>query len=91
MNTAKYCQSCSMPLDNEEILGTERNGSKNEEYCKYCYVNGSFINPDMKIDDMRVIVRTQMEKRNIPSNVIEMAVNILPQLKRWKIKGPVAF
>jgi len=32
----KFCQSCGMPL-NPEVLGTEKDGSKNEEYCTYCY------------------------------------------------------
>ncbi|HET6990765.1 MAG TPA: zinc ribbon domain-containing protein [Bacteroidia bacterium] len=62
MNTRKSCQSCSMPLDNKELLGTEKDGSPSNEYCKYCYVNGAFVNPDMKLDEMKVIVRTQLEK-----------------------------
>ncbi|MBS7391063.1 MAG: hypothetical protein KIG51_03075, partial [Fibrobacter sp.] len=28
----RFCQSCGMPLTNE-ILGTNADGSKNEEYC----------------------------------------------------------
>ena len=37
----KFCQSCGMPL-NPEVLGTEKDGSKNEEYCTYCYADGHF-------------------------------------------------
>ncbi len=37
----KFCQSCGMPLT-EEILGTNTDGSKNEEYCMYCYKDGAF-------------------------------------------------
>ena len=32
----KFCQSCGMPLT-EEVLGTNADGSKNEDYCMYCY------------------------------------------------------
>lgn len=32
----KFCQSCGMPLTNE-ILGTNSDGSPNEEYGIYCY------------------------------------------------------
>ena len=32
----KFCQSCGMPL-NDQVLGTNDDGSKNEEYCMYCY------------------------------------------------------
>ena len=28
----KFCQSCGMPLT-QEILGTNADGSKNEDYC----------------------------------------------------------
>ena len=38
----KFCQSCGMPLTNE-ILGTNADGSKNEDYCIYCYKDGKFI------------------------------------------------
>ena len=37
----KFCQSCGMPLTNE-ILGTNADGSKNEDYCNYCYKDGKF-------------------------------------------------
>ena len=80
-----------MPLDKEEMLGTEKDGSKSHEYCKYCYVNGSFVNPNMKLDQMTEIVKMQMSKMNIPADVISKAVNILPQLKRWIGKTPVVF
>ena len=37
----KFCQSCGMPLTNE-VLGTNADGSKNEDYCIYCYKDGKF-------------------------------------------------
>ena len=37
----KFCQSCGMPLT-DEVLGTNADGSKNEEYCMYCYKDGKF-------------------------------------------------
>ena len=39
--TMKFCQSCGMPLT-DEVLGTNADGSKNEEYCMYCYKDGKF-------------------------------------------------
>ena len=38
----KFCQSCGMPL-NEHVLGTNSDGSKNEDYCMYCYKDGKFL------------------------------------------------
>jgi len=84
MEEQSFCQSCSMPLDNPELMGTEKDGSKNHEYCKYCYQNGAFVNPDISLKDMTSLVIEQMEKRKIDSKFIDMAVSILPNLKRWR-------
>ena len=35
----KFCQSCGMPLT-DQLLGTNADGSKNEDYCIYCYKDG---------------------------------------------------
>ena len=46
----KFCQSCGMPLT-DEVFGTNANGSKNEEYCMYCYKDGKFTQ-DCTMDEM---------------------------------------
>ncbi|MBR6920026.1 MAG: zinc ribbon domain-containing protein, partial [Bacteroidales bacterium] len=46
----KFCQSCGMPLT-EEMLGTNADGSKNGDYCSYCYKDGAFTN-DCTMDEM---------------------------------------
>ncbi len=46
----KFCQSCGMPLT-EGVLGTNVDGSKNEEYCMYCYREGKFLQ-DCTMDEM---------------------------------------
>lgn len=84
MENKAICQSCGMPLDNEEIKGTEKNGLKNNEYCKYCYQNGVFKNPKINLADMQNNVKNQMKKLELHENAIQKAVNILPSLKRWK-------
>lgn len=84
METDFFCQSCSMPLDNPELLGTEKDGSKSQEYCKYCYQQGAFTKPEMTLKEMISQVITQMEKMKIDSRAIDMAVSSLPNLKRWK-------
>ena len=38
----KFCQSCGMPITSEEQFGRNADGSKNEEYCSYCYRDGAF-------------------------------------------------
>lgn len=83
MNITQYCQSCGMPLNNEELKGIERNGLKNNEYCKYCYENNEFKNPEINLEEMQFKVKNKMEKMNQPQYLIQKAVNILPTLKRW--------
>ena len=84
MENKTFCQSCSMPLDKPELLGTEKDGSKSHEYCLYCYQDGAFINPNMTLPEMKTLVKEQMEKMKIDTGIIDMAVNSLPNLKRWR-------
>ncbi len=75
-----------MPLNNEEVKGTERNGLKNDEYCKYCYENNDFKNTEINLEEMQIKVKNKMEKMNQPNYLIQKAINILPTLKRWNNK-----
>ena len=38
-----FCQCCGMPLE-DSIISKESNGELNEEYCKWCYSGGQFVN-----------------------------------------------
>ena len=84
MEPKLFCQSCTMPIDNLADRGTERDGSKSSEYCKYCYQNGAMVNPGMTLEEMKALVITQMKKMNLPPAIIEASVKSLPYLKRWR-------
>lgn len=84
MENKILCQSCGMPLDTEALKGTEKNGLKSNDYCKYCYEDGAFKDPNMNLDDMKNNVKKQMKKLELHEHAIQKAVNILPALKRWK-------
>ena len=85
-----FCQSCTMPIDNPADRGTEKDGSKNSEYCKYCYQNGALIEPDMDLEKMKSIVTTQMQKMNLLKDIIQKSLNSLPYLKRWQNKSIIS-
>ena len=36
------CQCCGMPLNEDSIISREKDGSYNEDYCKWCYAEGEF-------------------------------------------------
>lgn len=81
----QFCQSCGMPL-NQDVLGTNEDGTKNEMYCTYCYDKGSFKD-QMSVVDMATICAKFMkeEKPDVDLNVLEKEnLAFLKTLKRWK-------
>jgi hypothetical protein len=82
----KYCQSCGMPMgETDENYGTEADGTKSKDYCKYCYENGEFtFNGSM--EEMIEICVPHMASAN-PDMTEDKARNIMkewfPTLKRW--------
>lgn len=84
MKNTAICQSCGMPLDTEEVKGTEKNGTKSEDYCKYCYGDGAFKDPKMTFDEMQNNVKIQMENMGLEDDTILNTIDMLSGLKRWK-------
>ncbi len=85
----KFCQSCGMPLTNE-ILGTNADGSKNEDYCIYCYKDGKFIQ-DCTMDEMIAHCAQFVDEVNkgLPQPItkeeyIGQMKMYFPHLKRWR-------
>ena len=65
MKNTSLCQSCGLPLTNEEVKGTEQSGLKSDDYCNYCYEDSSFKKPEMALEDMKETVKNHMEKKII--------------------------
>lgn len=84
MNPQLVCQSCTMPIDDTADRGTEKNGSKSSEYCKYCYQNGAFVNPGMTLENMQQLITEKMQELDLPVAVSQKSLQLLPQLKRWR-------
>ena len=87
MEDMKICQSCGMPMNEEGLFGKEADGSKNEDYCVYCYPEGSFTDPDETLDGMINTCVPFMVEGN--PNLTEEDARaqlqaFLPTLKRWK-------
>ena len=43
------CQSCGLPLADPADCGTEADGSASQEYCQFCYQQGSFTAPNLAL------------------------------------------
>lgn len=79
------CQSCGMPLENEEIFGKNADGTPNEEYCIYCYPNGAFNKPDETLEEMIATCIPFMQKEGFSEEDARKHLEAtLKNLKRWK-------
>lgn len=79
------CQSCGMPLHEEKNWGTKEDNSKTDEYCKFCFESGSFINPNLTMHEV-IEKSVQMSRKLwVPEDKArEIASNTIPNLKRWR-------
>ena len=81
----KVCQCCAMPLT-DEMLGTNADGSTNDEYCKYCYQDGKVLF-EGTMEEMIEICVPHMVKANPSMNeetARNMMAEVLPTLKHWQ-------
>ena len=88
----KLCQSCGMPLVDGNI-GTNSDGSKNEDYCCHCYQNGVFLQ-DFNMNQMIEFCTQFTDQINketgwnlTPQQAKVQMQQLFPTLKRWKQKG----
>lgn len=85
MNESTICQSCGMPLNDPNLLGSELNGSQSNEYCKYCYEDGAFTQPNLTIEGMKEICLPFMKESGMKEEEAKTILNnLLPNLKRWR-------
>lgn len=80
------CQSCGMPMSKESEFGTEAGGAKSAEYCRNCYSEGQFIEPDLDLGEMVQRVAAILEVHmGMPAPQAEMmSETLLVRLKRWR-------
>ena len=76
------CQCCGMPLD-DTVIGTDRDGSLNEDYCKWCYADGSYTYSDM--DELIEVCIPHMVKEGFTEEQARAFMKqSLPKLDYWK-------
>lgn len=90
MKELKICQSCGMPLT-DELLGTNADGSKNEDYCIYCYKDGAFTG-DFTMEEMAEYCSMFVENYNKNTGLDltsceykQELLKFFPTLKRWNL------
>ena len=83
----KFCQSCAMPMGTtDEMYGSNADGGKNKDYCKYCFENGAFTS-GATMDEMIEICVPHMVSAHadMSEDKARGAMReFFPALKRWK-------
>ena len=83
----QVCQSCAMSIEQTESLGTNKDSSKNYEYCKFCFHKGQFTDEGISLEqkiEKNISMAKQMGIKEEEAR--QMAENMLPKLKRWQKK-----
>jgi hypothetical protein len=85
ISSGQICQSCAMPLQKTEDFGTEAEGARSEEYCRFCYREGKFTDPDITLEgQIEKLVKLAGKEMGIEEEMARaMANEIIPRLKRW--------
>ena len=76
------CQCCGMPL-NDSIISREKDGTFNEDYCKWCYADGRYMYSNMD-DLIEVCVKNMADESHPESEVRSYLKAVLPGLDYWK-------
>ena len=77
------CQCCGMPLDDDEIIGRDNDGTLNEAYCKWCYADGTFTYSNME-ELIDVCAKNMVNENFTEEQARSYLKDMLPQLDYWK-------
>ena len=76
------CQCCGMPLD-DSIIGKNKDGTLNEDYCQWCYADGTYTYSNM--DDLIDVCVGHMVNENFSEEQARTYLKqTLPKLDYWK-------
>ena len=77
------CQCCGMPIDDDSILGRDKDGTLNEEYCKWCYADGTYTYNDMD-ELIDVCVKNMVNENFTEEQAQSYLKEMLHKLDYWK-------
>ena len=81
-----FCQSCGMPLRSLVDFGTANQGYRVNEYCRFCYQDGKFTQPDISLEEMIEHGTRFLSNQGSMSGAEARALleAKLPRLSRWR-------
>ena len=78
----RFCQCCGMPLE-DGIISRNQDGTPNEDYCQWCYADGTYTYSDMD-ELIEVCVRHMATDGFTEEQARAYMRERLPQLDYWK-------
>ena len=80
----RKCQSCFMEMDADDKFGTEADGSKNLDYCCYCYADGDFTTKQTLEEAVEGNIQFWREDGDTSDDQARDRIKeVFPKLKRW--------
>lgn len=76
------CQCCGMPLS-DELISHDKDGSLNEDYCKWCFADGTYTYSDMD-ELIKVCVKNMANENFTEEQARAYMEDLLPKLDYWK-------
>ena len=76
------CQCCGMPLE-DAVISRNKDGSFNEDYCQWCYADGTYTYSNMD-DLIRVCIPHMVQQGFTEEQARAHMQQILPTLDYWK-------
>lgn len=76
------CQCCGMPLE-DAVLGRNKDGSINDQYCQWCFADGTYTYSNMD-DLIDVSVRNMVSEGFTEEQARSCLKQLLPTLDYWK-------
>ncbi len=76
------CQCCGMPLE-DSMIGHDADGTPNEDFCQWCYVDGKYVYTDMGV--LIDVCVKHMANEQFPEEAARAYLKeALPKLSYWK-------
>ena len=77
------CQCCGMPIEDDSILGRDKDGTLNEEYCKWCYADGTFTYSNL--EELIAFLAGHLSNSHWPPEQVRAYfTELLPKLAHWR-------
>jgi len=75
-----------MPLNQAEDFGTSADGHRVNDYCRFCYRDGAFMNPGATMEQMIDQCVGIMARQGImpEGKARALLTEVMPGLKRWQ-------